>query len=105
MSILVQFSIFPLDKGVSLSSHVAEAVRIIEASGLSYQIGPMGTAIEGEWDEVMRLLGECYRAMDAASSRFYIALTADCRRGSGDRIRGKVRSLEEKLHARPAGDS
>ena len=47
MSVIVELSIFPMDKGVSVSPYVARAIRIIENSGLSYELNPMGTSIEG----------------------------------------------------------
>ena len=35
MSVIVEFSIFPIDKGESLSPYVARALKIIQDSGLS----------------------------------------------------------------------
>ena len=37
---IVGFSIIPLGKGESLSEDVVKAVKIIEESGLKYQLGP-----------------------------------------------------------------
>ncbi len=34
MSVIINFSIFPLDKGESLSNYVARAIKIIDESGL-----------------------------------------------------------------------
>ena len=45
---IVDFSISPIGKGVSLSRYVAEAYRIIEDSGLPHEFHAMGTNIEGE---------------------------------------------------------
>ena len=56
MSVLIHFSIFPTDKQTSASPYVARAVRIIRDSGLPYKLGPMSTAVEGEWEEVILLL-------------------------------------------------
>ena len=36
MSVIVEFSIFPLDKGESLSPYVARALNKIQESGLPY---------------------------------------------------------------------
>ena len=43
MSAIADLTIFPLDKGESVSSYVAEAVKVVQTSGLEYQIGPMST--------------------------------------------------------------
>ena len=99
MSVLAQFSIFPLDKGESVSAYVSRAVGIIEKSGLAYQLGPMGTSIEGEWDAILGVITECLEAMSEESNRVYMVLTADCRKGRDNRITGKVESIREKLGA------
>ena len=46
MGLLINFSIFPVDRDESLSPYVARAVKIIKDSGLPYKLGPMGTSIE-----------------------------------------------------------
>lgn len=97
MSALVELTIFPTDKGTGLSSYVARVVKIIRDSGLSFKLGPMGTCIEGEWDEVMGVVGRCYRELEKDCDRVYMLLKADCRKGAGNRIEGKVRSVEGKL--------
>lgn len=97
MSVLIDFSIFPVDKGESVSSYVARALRIIKDSGLPYKLGPMGTSVEGEWDEVMTLVGDCFEELKQDCGRVYMTIKIDYRRGPSGRIEGKVKSVEEKL--------
>lgn len=97
MSVLVDFSIFPVDKGTSVSPYVARAVSIIKKSGLSYALGPMGTSIEGEWLEVMAVVNRCFDALQQDCDRIYFTIKADYRKAAGNRLKGKVRSVEEKL--------
>jgi uncharacterized protein (TIGR00106 family) len=61
MSVLIEMSIFPMDKGESVSQYVARAIKVIQASGLPYELNPMGTCIEGEWDEVMDVVSRCFQ--------------------------------------------
>ena len=56
---IVDFSIFPIGVGESLSTYVAEVFKIIEERGLPYEHHAMGTNIEGDWDAVMRLIKTC----------------------------------------------
>ena len=49
---LAFFSLYPLDKGESLSKYVARSLDIIDNSGLDYQLTSMGTMVEGEPDEI-----------------------------------------------------
>jgi uncharacterized protein (TIGR00106 family) len=97
MSVLIHFSIFPTDKGASVSPFVARSLRIIRASGLPFQLGPMSTAIEGEWEEVMAVVESCFRELQKDSDRIYMTLQMDYRAGSEKRIERKIRSVEEKL--------
>ncbi len=97
MSVIIEFSIFPLDKGVSLSPYVARALKMIQDSGLPYELNPMGTCVEGEWSEVMNLVDQCFQEFQEDSDRVYLALKADYRKGPSGRLKSKVASVKEKL--------
>ena len=97
MSVIVEFSIFPMDKGESLSPYVARALNIIQESGLPYELNPMGTCVEGEWSEVMTLVDRCFLALQKDCNRINLALKADYRKGPAGRLKGKIESVKEKL--------
>ena len=97
MSVLVDFSIFPVDKGDSVSAYVAKALDIIKKSGLPYRLGPMGTSVEGDWEEVMGVVTRCFEAMKKESDRVYMTLKIDYRKGASGRLEGKVKSVESKM--------
>ena len=96
MSVIVDFSIFPVDKGESVSVYVSKAVKIIKGSALPYKLGPMGTCVEGEWDEVMALVGRCFEALKQECNRVYMTIKVDYRKGASGRMEGKIRSIESK---------
>lgn len=96
MSVIIDFSIYPMDKSGSLSPYVARAIDIIKASGLAYQLGPMGTSIEGEWDDVMSVVNQCYKALEADSERVFINMKVDSRKGRSGGLSDKVASVMEK---------
>lgn len=95
--ILAQFSMFPLGKGESLSAYVARSLKIVEASGLAYRMGPMGTTLEGEWDEVMGVIRRCYEAMAADCNRVECSIKIDARKGPGGRLTKKIKTVEQKV--------
>ncbi|MHB8829867.1 MAG: MTH1187 family thiamine-binding protein [Syntrophales bacterium] len=97
MSVLIHFSIFPTDKGTSVSPYVARSIRIIRESGLPYKLGPMSTAIEGEWDDVMKVVEGCFKELRKDSDRIYMTLQMDYRAGAENRMERKIKSVEEKL--------
>jgi uncharacterized protein (TIGR00106 family) len=97
VSVILDFSIFPVDKGESVSAYVSRAVKIIQESGLPYKLGPMGTCIEGEWDEAMTLVDRCFQALKQDCSRIYMTIKIDYRSGAVNRMEGKIRSVERKV--------
>ena len=97
MSILLEFSMFPTDVGESKSQYVARSISIIKQSGLPYKMGPMGTVIEGEWDEVMDVVKKCQEAMSADCNRVYTNIKMDYRAGKSGRIQAKIESVKSKL--------
>ena len=97
MSVIINLVVFPTDKGESVSPYVARALRIIEESGLPYNLHSMGTCIEGEWDEVMSVTGRCFKELEKDCDRIYLAFTADHRKGASGRLKSKIASVEEKL--------
>ena len=96
---LVAFSIAPAgpDDTGSYSAAVAEAVRIVRASGLPNQTDAMFTTIEGEWDEVMAVLKECVDAMTASHPRVSLVVKADIRPGHSGQLTSKVARIDDLL--------
>ena len=95
--LLAELSIWPMDKGVSVAPYVARALDVIDKSGLAYKVGPLGTCIEGEYDEVMAVVKRCHEVLWADSDRVMCSLKMDWRRGRSGRIAGKVDSVESSL--------
>ena len=97
MSVIAELSIFPMDKGVSMSPYVARVVTVIKQSGLANDFGPMGTTIEGEWDEVMQTVSACYKELEQDCDRIYLTLKVDSRKGRTNGLKGKTESVAAKL--------
>lgn len=95
--VVLEFSLFPLDKGESVSPYVARSLEIIDASGLDYRCHAMGTIIEGEFDQVMDVVKRCFQAMANDCSRIEGSIKLDYRKGRSGRLEGKVASVEQKL--------
>lgn len=98
MSALIEFSMFPTDRGESKSEFVARVLDVIDKSGLDYQLTPMGTVVEGETiDEVLKLVADCYKVLEPDCNRVSSFLKFDIRKGSGSRLSTKIASVENKL--------
>ncbi|MFL6080652.1 MAG: MTH1187 family thiamine-binding protein [Ornithinibacter sp.] len=96
---IAAFSIAPAgpdDRG-SYAAAVAEAVRIVRASGLPHETNAMFTNIEGEWDEVMAVLKQCVDAMTASHPRVSLVVKTDIRPGHAGQLAAKVVRIDELL--------
>lgn len=96
--VLLEFAIFPNDKGESLAPYVARCVDIIDKSGLKYQFSAMSTIIEGEWEQVMSVVGACYKELEKDCNRISVMMRVDGRKGTESRLKSKVDSVQSILN-------
>jgi len=96
---IVAFSISPAvgDDTGGVGEAVAEAVRVVRASGLPCETNAMFTNIEGEWDEVMAVVKQAVDAVAARSPRVSLVLKADIRPGHEGQLTAKVDRVERLL--------
>lgn len=93
---LMEFSLIPLDKGASFSRYVAGTMGMIDESGLAYRLNPMGTVVEGEWEDLLNLLTRCFKALEKESDRISLSVKFDHRKGVKGALDKKIQSVEEK---------
>ena len=96
--VMIEFSMFPTDKGESVSPYVARILDIIDRSGVPYRLTPMGTILEGEYDEVMGVVRACFKELEKDCSRISMTLKMDYRKTSESRLEKKVAKLESLLN-------
>jgi uncharacterized protein (TIGR00106 family) len=94
---LVEFSIVPVGTGSSIGDALAEVLKIVDASGLPYKINPMGTVMEGEWDELFKLIKKCHDSVMKKQERAMITISVDDRKDKPNRIEEKVKSVEKRI--------
>lgn len=95
--VLLEFSITPMDKGVSVGPYVARALEVVAASGLDYQLHAMGTILEGEWDEVFAVVRRCFEVLKSDCQRISCSIKVDYRDGPGGRLHSKVERVQDLL--------
>jgi uncharacterized protein YqgV (UPF0045/DUF77 family) len=97
--VIVAFSVSPSggDETGGVGAAVAEAIRVVRASGLPNETNAMFTNIEGEWDEVMVVVKQAIDVVAAVSSRVSLVLKADIRPGYTGQLSAKVQRIEEAL--------
>lgn len=95
--VLLEFSVFPVGKGESLSPYVAQCVQLVEQSGLPYELNAMGTIVEGELDDVLAVMRDCVQAMAQHAGRVSCSAKLDYRDAGPGRLTAKVQSVRDKL--------
>ena len=95
--VLLEFSMSPMDKGESVGKYVSRSLDIIDKSGVPYRLNPMGTVLEGEWDEVFGVVTKCYERMRKDCRRITIGIRVDYRKGPRGRLESKIASVERRL--------
>lgn len=97
MNALVAVAIAPFGEGEELSEYVADVLRVIRASGLKNHTTSMFTEIEGEFDEVMRVVRDATLVLAEKGIRTEVVLKADIRPGHENMMERKVKVVEELL--------
>jgi uncharacterized protein (TIGR00106 family) len=98
MSVLMQFAIFPTDKGASASPYVSRVIKMIRGSGLPYQLNAMGTLIETlTLEEAQSIVSQAYALLKDDCSRVYCTISFDIRDGETGRMQKKITSIENKI--------
>jgi len=94
---IVAFSVTPIGVGADVADYVADAVRVVRASGLPNRTDAMFTTIEGDWDEAMAVVKRAVEAVAALAPRVSLVLKADLRPGVTGALTGKVEAVERYL--------
>ena len=90
MNTLIAVAIAPIGVGDELVSEVAEVIKVIRKSGLPYKTSAMFTEIEGDWDEVMKVVKDATFVLANKGIRTEVVLKADIRPGFTNTIESKV---------------
>ena len=97
MSVLVEFAMFPTDKGESVSEYVSRIIKMFKNSKINYQLTPMGTIFEVDnFNEAITILNEAYNLLEDCN-RVYSTVKFDIRKNKNNRMQQKINSIEKKI--------
>ena len=98
MHVICDLVVVTYDIGPSLSPFVAKVVKMIrEEPRVQHRLCPMGSVLEGEWQDVMALVDRILTTLGPDYERIGLTLKVDWRRSKQNRMEGKVSSVQEKL--------
>jgi uncharacterized protein (TIGR00106 family) len=95
--VLLEFAMNPPDRGAGVSAYVARILDVIDRSGITYRLTPMGTILEGDYDAVMAVVRDCFRALEPDCPRIGMNLKMDYRAGGESRLASKVEAVEQHV--------
>jgi uncharacterized protein (TIGR00106 family) len=95
--VLAEFSMYPTDKGESVSKYVSQIIDHIDQSGMTYKLTPMGTILEGSWDEVFAVISDCFKILEPQSNRITTIIKVDYRKGDESRMTSKIERVKSIL--------
>jgi len=94
---MVELSVVPVGKEIHMSKYVAEALKIVHASGLEYRLTPMGTVLIGEWEAVMNVVRACHEAVRQHCDRVITKIKIDDLQGPERKPEDKIQAVEKLL--------
>ncbi len=98
MSVLLEFAMFPTDKGESVSGYVSKIINMIDESRVSYSFTSMGTIIEVDsLEEALKIIQKAYNQLEPDCNRVYSTIKIDIRKEKTGRLKQKIASIEQKI--------
>ena len=96
---VAEISVVPVGTDTaSISDYVAAALKIVEASGLKYELSSMATNLEGDLDSILEVFRKMHEsAFEHGAVRVLTALKIDDRRDKALTIEGKKAAVRAKL--------
>ena len=97
---IIEITIVPVGTAsTSLSAYVAGCLKVLQKYGITFQLTPMGTVIEGELEYLLKVVREMHeQPFLGGAERVVTTLRIDDRRDSTLTMAGKVASVERKLN-------
>ena len=94
----MEFSMFPTDKGSSVSEYVSKVIETIRKSTNNYKLTAMGTIIETEtFEDALNILKKSYDILSPYSDRIFSTVKFDVRKEQTNRLLHKIESIEKRI--------
>lgn len=98
MSVLMEFSMFPTDKGASVSEYVSKVIEMIRNNAKNYKLTAMGTIVETDtMKEALDIIQKASDILSEQSERVYSSVKFDIQKNKHNRLESKIISVENKI--------
>jgi len=94
MSVIMDFAIFPIDKGEHVSKYVKKVVEMIDALPYKSQLTPMGTIVECDtMEECLDVISKANTILELVAERIYCTATFDNKLGLKNQMEHKINAI------------
>ena len=102
---IMDISVVPVGtESPSVSQFVAECVKILDDKGVKYEVTSMGTQVEGQVGELLKLAEELHRAPFAkGAQRVVTTIKIDDRQDKELKMEGKIETVHKRLREMKGG--
>ena len=98
MWVCVDFCLIPVGVGITLSPYIAACQKILKKNNLVFELGPNGTAIQGEWNEVFNCIEKCHQEIHRlGANRIFTTLKVSTRIDKKESFNEKVLKVRKSL--------
>ena len=98
MNVVMEFAMFPTDKGISVSEYVSQVIEMVKNSGHPYKLTAMGTIIETpDMDSATTVLNKAQKILEPHSERIYCTASFDIKKSNMGRLEQKIQSIENHI--------
>jgi len=98
MHTILNFTLVPVNSGLSLSPYIAKCAEIVLDSGLGYEFHANGTNLEGPWDQVFKTIKDCQIAVHGLGvERIYTTIQLGTRTDKEQQMESKQVSVQSKI--------
>jgi len=97
MSVIMEFAIFPMDKGEHVSQYVRKVVEMTDTLPYNSQLTPMGTIVECEtMDQCLNVISKANVLLEQDAERIYCTATFDNKPGKINQMEHKMKAVRDK---------
>jgi uncharacterized protein (TIGR00106 family) len=95
---VMEVSVIPIGIGSSVSSYVADCIRVLKKERVSYELTAMGTNVEGDLKDLVRVALKMHQVpFSRGAQRVVTTIKIDDRRDKKISIAGKKKAVQNKL--------
>jgi len=95
---VMEVSVIPIGIGSSVSSYVADCIRVLKKEKVSYELTAMGTNVEGDLKDLVRVALKMHQVpFSRGAQRVVTTIKIDDRRDKKISIAGKKKAVHNKL--------